>query len=380
MNISLKLTSYSDGETNNKYWIRLYGETLAGKRIQASAFGPVAQALVQKLKEIIPVGETVQSYNLFVDLTGDERDRTPYTDDKGNTHTGKFFKIDEFFVPVGPSLELARMRRNAAKALETLSKFSSSRDALEHAAEALSAVAGVAFDPQAIAFVDEHELDSTAHDPEEEALRRYEESDRASGLSEAVHEAGPIDAVKNADDMIVEERDEATDNASDLSEEPEISDEEEIVGPTDSQDSALELEALDRADEVDDVLALGNDDGSDDEPQFDDDPQFDDEPHFDDDVSHEEDTPAPVRFAGNQAQTGAPAVSSRPTMPARGPAPTLRSPSGVAKPSQPTSPAASSVAPASPATPSSAINRPAPSRPGFPLPPSGGSRPPFPGR
>jgi hypothetical protein len=140
--------------------------------------------------------------NLVVDITGRWIERAPAKDADGKEKKGgRYFRVHEFDVLSGPRLEVARISREAARALETSQKVVDLEAAFQVLAEFTARIGGVTFDPRASAYLLKNSNENDvgldddhipAVDPEDDAWRRYDDQDRTSGLADAMTDAPEI--------------------------------------------------------------------------------------------------------------------------------------------------------------------------------------------
>jgi hypothetical protein len=187
-------------------WAKLDGKMRSGKPFYAVLFDGPAHALIKKLGSIIPPGENVSSMNLVVDLTGRWIERAATKDSDGKEKKGnRYFRAHDSVVLSGPTLEIARIGREAARARETSQKVVDLEAAFHVLADFAARIGGVTFDPRVSAYLSKNNDDamtddhSPISDPEEEAVRRFEEQDRVSGLTTAIMDAPEIDTGPAAD-------------------------------------------------------------------------------------------------------------------------------------------------------------------------------------
>ncbi|TLX17041.1 hypothetical protein [Rhizobium sp. MHM7A] len=186
--------------------LKLDGKTRSGKPFYGMLFDGAAHALNKKLGSIIPPGENVSSMNLVADITGRWIERAVTKDaDCKDKKGSRYFRIHEFDVLNGPRLEVARIGREAARALETSQKVVDLEAAYHVLAEFAARIGGVTFDPRASSYLSKSNDDTLkddqapVSDPEEDAVRRYEDQDRVSGLTSAIMDAPEIEAAPAVD-------------------------------------------------------------------------------------------------------------------------------------------------------------------------------------
>lgn len=233
-------------------YLKLDGKTRSGKPFYGTLFDAPAHALNKKLGSIIPPGENVSSMNLVVDITGRWIERAATKDADGKDKKGaRYFRVHEFDVLDGPRLEVARIGREAARALETSQKVVDLEAAYTVLAEFAARMGGVTFDPRASAFLqknsNEHEAGfdedhAPVSDPEDDAWRRYDDQDRTSGLADAITDAPEVaaPAVDVAPSEPAVEHEAAPEN------EPSFSADDEMVleGSIEGVENAPEMEAF----------------------------------------------------------------------------------------------------------------------------------------
>lgn len=110
--INLMITSFETGVENEVRYTRIrgpYGRSTLPVKVK----GSMSAALNARLNATLSEGETIEGKKLFVELTGEFQ---TFTNDEGKRF--RFFSADKFELVMGPALELARMRREAAAVLE----------------------------------------------------------------------------------------------------------------------------------------------------------------------------------------------------------------------------------------------------------------------
>ncbi len=233
-------------------YLKLDGKTRSGKPFYGTLFDAPAHALNKKLGSIIPPGENVSSMNLVVDITGRWIERAATKDADGKDKKGaRYFRVHEFDVLDGPRLEVARIGREAARALETSQKVVDLEAAYTVLAEFAARMGGVTFDPRASAFLQKNSnaqeaaLDenyASVSDPEDDAWRRYDDQDRTSGLTDAITDAPEVaaPAVAATPSEPAVEQEAAPEN------EPSFSADDEMVleGSIEGAENAPEMEAF----------------------------------------------------------------------------------------------------------------------------------------
>jgi hypothetical protein len=311
-------------------WLKLDGKMRSGKPIYGTLFDGAAHALHKQLGAIIPPGENVSSMNLVVDLTGRWIERAATKDAEGKDKKGgRYFRVHEFDVLSGPRLELARVGREAARALETSQKVVDLEAAYHVLAEFAARMGGVTFDPRASAYLlkssdagldDDH---IPASDPEEDAARRYEEQDRISGLTGAMLDASEADAAPSVDAELS-----SSEVEQPLIEETTTFDDDEMVleGSIEGVENAPVMEALTLED--DSPLSAEPAVTEDEEPDFTNEDGVDQDAEMNEDVADVDTSSEEEVKTVEQAAPSRPAPSAipaRPAAPAR-PAPPSRVP------------------------------------------------------
>jgi len=133
----IEISRYQSGEKEGNVWVRLLGLGEGGRHTVAHvAMGPVAAALRGELDKLVPPGEDIASRRLLVDFEGNYgngkprfRNGKPETRADGSPAYSRVFYVDKFTILNGPTLELARNRRDAsvmrakAEALAAEGKF-----------------------------------------------------------------------------------------------------------------------------------------------------------------------------------------------------------------------------------------------------------------
>lgn len=252
----IALTNVSGSPEKGGY-LRVDGKMKSGKSIHGTIFDAPANALYKKLASIVPDGESIASMNLIIDIVGRWVDRSPTKGPDGSEKkNGRYFKIHEFDVLDGRALEMARISRDAARALEISQKVVDVEAAYHVLAEFAAKIGRVAFDPSASAYLIKRPVDDMDHalsddaeipasDPEEEAARRYDEQDRISGLTGAILDAPelnvePVDEVSPTLGGPPEVEEVLSERSVDL----EVSDDFVLEGSTDDVGNAPEIEAF----------------------------------------------------------------------------------------------------------------------------------------
>lgn len=315
-------------------YLKLDGKTRSGKPMYGILFDGAAHALNNKLGSIIPPGESVSSMNLVIDITGRWVDRAATKDADGNgKRGGRYFRIHEFDVLHGRALEVARISREAARALETSQKVVDLEAAYHVLAEFAARIGGVTFDPRASAYLSNGNDDTLkddqapVSDPEEDAVRRYEEQDRVSGLTSAIMDAPEIETAPAVDPELEVPAIEET--ALEETETLDADDEMVLEGSIEGAENAPEMEAFTLED--DNPLSAEPVVTEDEEPEFGNEVDAEDSHEVTEDDEAEaslaqdavenvqaEEPVAPVRPAPS-------AIPARPSAPAR-PAPPSRVP------------------------------------------------------
>ena len=146
----IEITRMDSGATERGPWVRLWGLGRGGKALPpAVAFGDKAAALKSELDAIVPEGEEIASRRLLVELIGDYREGKPIVRNgqpvmrDGQPVRSRSFYVEKFKILTGPTLELARIRRDGetlidrAEALRTEGKLDEAyRTLLEFASRA----------------------------------------------------------------------------------------------------------------------------------------------------------------------------------------------------------------------------------------------------
>ena len=316
-------------------YLKLDGKTRSGKPFYGTLFDAPAHALNKTLGAIIPPGENVSSMNLVVDITGRWIERAATKDADGKDKKGsRYFRVHEFDVLSGPRLEVARIGREAARALETSQKVVDLEAAYTVLAEFAARMGGVTFDPRASAYLQKNSSEHDAAmdenhamvaDPEDDAWRRYDDQDRTSGLTDAITDAPEI-----ASPVAVTPSEPVVEQVAAPEREQEFSADDEMVleGSIEGVENAPEMEAFTLEEE--NPLTADATANEDEEPVFRNDGETADTQDMDEEVDASldnqeaeenkvEEPVAPVRSAPSP-------VPPRPTAPGR-PAPPSRAPS-----------------------------------------------------
>lgn len=111
--ITLVLTEHETWVENDVRYTRIRGP-YGNSSLPVKVRGNMAAALNARLAAMLSEGETIVGKQLAVEVTGEFN---VFTNDAGQRR--RWFSADKFEVVQGPALELARMRRDAASALET---------------------------------------------------------------------------------------------------------------------------------------------------------------------------------------------------------------------------------------------------------------------
>jgi len=112
--IEIKRTRADEGKTGP--WLRLAGRDHRGKNVNAVVFGPKATALTKELLDLVPEGEEIANRRLLIELVGQFKDGQFVRD--GRTVKTRTLHVDSYKVLTGPTLELARLRRDAEAVLD----------------------------------------------------------------------------------------------------------------------------------------------------------------------------------------------------------------------------------------------------------------------
>lgn len=314
--------------------LKLDGKTRSGKPFYGMLFDGAAHALNHKLGSIIPPGENVSSMNLVVDITGRWIERAATKDADGKDRKGsRYFRVHEFDLLNGPRLEVARIGREAARALETSQKVVDLEAAYHVLAEFAARMGGVTFDPRASAYLlktnneamdDDH---APAFDPEETASRRFENQDLVSGLTSAILDAPEVETAPAVEASPSEPEVEQVVSAQATT--FETDDEMVLEGSVEGAENAPEMEAFTLEDEnplsAEPIVTV------DEEPEFGNEAAAEDSHYVTEDEAEAslaeaaveavkaEEPVAPVRSAPSSAIPARPSAPARPAPPSRVP-------------------------------------------------------------
>lgn len=136
MKIMLEITRFASGvSNNNKLWTQVSGLDRNGRRVDAVCFDQMADTVKKTITKMIPDGAEVGSQRLLIDLAGEfrdgkqkVRDGKPVTRADGSPVLHRSFHIETFRLLTGPTLEMARMRRDADMRLTKAEKMSVAGD------------------------------------------------------------------------------------------------------------------------------------------------------------------------------------------------------------------------------------------------------------
>lgn len=173
-------TARSNG--SNKKWVRLSGTNQKSEECIAFTTGFVAEALVKKFNDLLLPGETVDSRNFMIDLTGEWR--TENSEFNGKSYRSRRFYIETFDIVLGHNLELAKIRKDGSERLVRAEQYRSDGKlemAYRELVEFASRISGRQIDINSLPDPDEMEFGQaidTSVTPEAAAAARFKAADR----------------------------------------------------------------------------------------------------------------------------------------------------------------------------------------------------------
>lgn len=179
--MTVQVVGHESGKEDNVSWTRIDVANHKGK-FPVKFRGAKAEHLTRDLMSTLGSGETIPSKRLFVELFGEW---TTFTR-SGSSYKVRYFKADDYAVIDGPSLELARMRGQAAEALhnsEVLRNAGAVGQAYKILAAHLAEVAQIPLDLSEIEGLDDAligRISEEDFDPEAAAAEHYARQDAAA--------------------------------------------------------------------------------------------------------------------------------------------------------------------------------------------------------
>lgn len=179
--MTVQVVAHETGKEDGVSWTRIDVANQRG-RFPVKFKGAKAEHLTRDMMATLASGETIQSKRLFVELSGEWVSFTR----PNSTFKVRYFKADDYKLIDGPSLALARLRGQAAEALEqseALRNAGAVGPAYKVLAAYLAEIAQIPLDLSEISGLDDAligKISDEEYDAEAAAARHFAREDAAA--------------------------------------------------------------------------------------------------------------------------------------------------------------------------------------------------------